>query len=252
LKAVILAAGQGTRLRPLTDDRPKCLVEIAGKTILDHQLEILRAAGVDDITVVAGYREDQIQRPGLRKIINPRYAETNMVYTLFCAHELMDGREDLIISYGDIVYEPKVLQTLLDCSAPVCLTIDKEWRRYWELRMDNPLEDAETLKLDGNRILELGEKTDRYDNIQGQYMGLIKVRADHALKIYSIWQGMDRNATYLGKDFDNMFMTGFLQHLINTGWNVRAAFVENGWLEIDSVEDMQLPDNGLWIPSKFD
>lgn len=246
MKAIIVAAGQGTRLRPLTDDRPKCLVELAGKPLLDHQLEVLRAEGVDDITVVAGYREDQIQRPGVRKRINPDFEFTNMVYTLFCARELMDNSSDLIISYGDIVYESRVLKALLACHAPVCLTVDIKWFDYWQKRMDNPLEDAETLKLNGDRILELGQKTDRYEDIQGQYMGLIKVRADHVPMLYATWQGMDRDALYLGKDFDNMFMTAFLQHLINTGWDVRAAFVENGWLEIDVVEDLELASYGFW------
>lgn len=247
MKAIILAAGQGTRLRPLTNDRPKCLVELGSKPLLDHQLDVLRGAGINDITVVAGYREDQIKRAGLRKILNPRYAFTNMVYTLFCAHELMDGKEDLIISYGDIVYEPRVLQALLDCNAPVCLTIDREWRRYWELRMDNPLEDAESLKLaDGDKIVELGRKTDSYDDIQGQYMGLIKVRADHVPLLPQVWERMDKSASYFGKDFDNMFMTSFLQHLIDIGWDVRAAFVDNGWLEIDAPEDLELADAGVW------
>ena len=248
MRAIILAAGQGTRLRPLTDDRPKCLVELAGKPLLDHQLEVLRSEGVEDITVVAGYREDQIQAPSVRKIINPDFDSTNMVYTLFCAHELMDGSSDLIISYGDIVYEPRVLQALLECRAPICLTIDAKWLDYWRKRMDNPLEDAETLKLDGDRILELGKKPDSYEDIQGQFMGLIKVRADHVPKLDGAWRDLDGSACGDG-DSANMYTTDFIQHLINGGWDVRAAVVENGWLEIDEPQDVELAATGLfWQP----
>jgi len=251
LKAIILAAGQGTRLRPFTDDRPKCLVELAGRPLLDHQLETLRAAGIKDIHIVAGYRADQVVRSGVNRLINERYATTNMVTTLFTAEELMTGDEDLIISYGDIVYETRILKALLACTAPVCLTVDSSWQQYWAMRMDDPLTDAETLKLvDGDRIVELGKKPNSYDDIQGQYMGLIKIRADHVQKLADVWHRLDTSATYDGKDFDNMYMTSFIQTLIDKGWDVRAARIDNGWLEIDEPGDLELADRGIWNPAQ--
>ncbi|RZU99110.1 NTP transferase domain-containing protein [Spiribacter vilamensis] len=239
MKAIILAAGQGTRLRPLTDDKPKCLVELAGKPLLDHQLEVLRAAGVDDIHVVAGYRADQLDRPDFTRHINERFAETNMVSTLFAANSVMTGEDDLIISYGDIVFEPRVLAALQAVDAPIGLAVDREWQRYWAARMDDPLADAETLRLaDGDRIIELGKKPESYADIQGQYTGLIKIRADHVAWLPQVWRAMDRAASYDGKDYDNMYMTSFVQHLIDKGWEARAAFVDNGWAEIDCETDL--------------
>ena len=159
MTVIILAAGQGTRLRPLTNNKPKCLVELAGKPLLDHQLEVLCAAGVGDIHVVAGYRADKLDRPDFTRHINERYADTNMVSTLFVAESVMTGDSDLIISYGDIVYEPRVLSALCMVDAPISLVVDREWRRYWAARMDNPLSDAETGQLtDGNRVKGLGKK----------------------------------------------------------------------------------------------
>jgi L-glutamine-phosphate cytidylyltransferase len=239
VKALILAAGQGTRLRPLTDDRPKCLVELRGTSLLERQAAVLRRGGVEDITVVSGYRADQIRSRGFATRINPRYAETNMVATLFCAIDLMDDRQDLLICYGDIVYEPRVLSALLGVDAPVTVMVDRQWLRYWQLRLDDPLTDAETLKLGpGGRLLELGKKPRGYESIEAQYMGLIKVRADHVALFKQAYSSMDRAATYDGKSFDNMYMTSFIQHLIDGGWDVRVAETDNGWLEVDSVEDL--------------
>ena len=239
MKAMILAAGQGTRLRPLTDDRPKCLVEFAGKPLLEHQLEVLRAGDVDDIHIVGGYRAEQLERPDATLHINPRFAETNMVSTLFAAENVMTGESDLIISYGDIVFEPRVLAALQACDAPIALAVDREWKRYWAARMDDPLADAETFKvLDGDRVVELGKKPESYAEVQGQYTGLIKVRADHVAGLPEVWRAMDRNATYDGKDYDNMYLTSFIQHLIDIGWDVRAAFVDNGWAEFDCEGDI--------------
>lgn len=240
MNALILAAGQGTRLRPLTDDCPKCLVELGGKSLLERQAAVLRRAGIQDITVVSGYRADQIAARGFATRVNPRYAMTNMVATLFSAADLMDSALDLVICYGDIVYESRVLSSLLAVDAPVTVMIDRQWLRYWRLRLDDPLTDAETLKLgpDG-RLRELGKKPRDYSEIEGQYMGLIKVRADHVQKFRQVYAAMDRAALYDGKDFDNMYMTSFIQYLIDQGWDVRVAETDNGWLEVDSVSDLQ-------------
>ncbi|WP_163575909.1 phosphocholine cytidylyltransferase family protein [Halomonas faecis] len=248
MKAIILAAGQGTRLLPLTYHTPKCLVELAGKPLLEHQLATLRGAGINDIHVVAGYCAEQLDRPDITRHLNPDYASTNMVSTLFAADVIMTGEEDVIISYGDIVYEASVLQTLMECNAPICLAVDTEWKAYWAARMDDPLEDAETLKMvEGNRVTELGKEPRSYDDIQGQYTGLIKIRADHVNQLLQAWRGMDKAARYDGKDYANMYMTSFLQHLIDSGWEVRAVQIENGWAEVDCQKDLQVATH-FWNP----
>ena len=240
MKAIILAAGQGTRLQPLTNNRPKCMVELMGKPLLERQVGVLQSQNISDITVIAGYREEKIQIKGVKKLINARYARTNMVYTLFTAKSIMTGNEDLIVSYGDIIYEPKVLSALISCNAPICLTVDKAWRRYWELRMDNPLDDAETLKIKNEKIVELGKKPTSYDEIEGQYMGLMKIKAKYVKPMIDLWVNMDKSAIYDGKSYENMFMTSFIQHLIDLGWDVAPAWVSNGWLEVDSVDDLEV------------
>lgn len=241
MRVIILAAGLGTRMQPITNDRPKCLVPLCGRPLLNRQIDVLREAGLDNIILVGGYRADRLQGLGLPLVINDDYAVTNMVKTLFCAEEYMQPGEDLIIAYGDIVYELRVLKSLISCNAHLCIAVDRAWREYWEARMENPLDDAETLKLDGfDRIVELGKKAKSYEEIQGQYIGLIKIAGDYVQDFRQAWHQMDRNASYDGKDFNNMYMTSFLQHLINLGWEARAAFTENGWLEVDTLSDLYL------------
>lgn len=239
MKVIILAAGQGTRLRPLTDHKPKCLIELEGKPLLEHQIAILQRAGVNNIHVVAGHCAEQLERPDITLHLNDRYASTNMVSTLFSAESVMTDDDDLIITYGDIVYESRVLQSLLNCTAPICITVDTEWKRYWTSRMDDPLSDAETLKMiDGNRIIELGKKPNHYNDIQAQYIGMIKVRADHVVQLAQTWHDMNKSALYDGKNYDNMYMTSFLQYLIDNGWETRGALIKNGWAEVDCQSDL--------------
>jgi choline kinase len=241
MKALILAAGRGTRLAPLTDDRPKCMIALDGITLLERQLGTLREFGVTDVTVIGGYHGESIESTGVPTVINREYARSNMVYTLFCASHLMDGSSDMIIAYGDIVYEPRVLKALLDCDAPVCVVVDTEWRRYWQLRMDDPLADAETLKLDAlGRVLELGKKPRGYGEIQGQYMGLIKVKKEYVTDLVEIFNNLNPNGLYDGVTRKDMYMTSFLQHLIDIGWRVQSVPVANGWLELDTMRDLEL------------
>lgn len=243
MRAVILAAGQGERLRPLTDDKPKCLVAVAGKPILHRQINVLRDTGISDITLIGGYQKQVLQKAGdefgVKFLSNDNYQTTNMVTTLFTARELMTKDEDLLICYGDIIYERRVLDAVLNSKEPISIAIDKEWRRLWELRMDDPLSDAETLRLDENgKILELGQKPNSYDDIQGQYMGLIKVSASSLPEFVNVYDNLDKKALYESKSFDQMYMTAFIQHLINAGWHVQSVPVENGWLEVDTLDDL--------------
>lgn len=240
-RALILAAGQGTRLQPHTLDKPKCLVPLLGQSLLERQVTVLRQAGIDNIHIVAGYRADQIERLGFSVSINPRFATTNMVTSLFSAQTFMQQSGDLLIAYGDIVYQQDNLQRLLACDDEIALMIDRQWRRYWQLRLSDPLQDAETLLMDSSgHVTELGRKPDSYTQIQGQYTGLIKLRGDKIADIIAFYQGLDHNARYDGQDFDNMYMTSFLQALINAGWKAKACMVDNGWLETDTAEDLQL------------
>ena len=238
-RVLILAAGQGARLRPLTNDKPKCLVPLLGKSLLERQVNTIKQCGIDDIHIATGYRSDQIEALGFATSINSRFDSTNMVESLFSALSFIEKEGDLIIAYGDIVYEQENLETLLASDDEIALMIDLKWRDLWSLRLENPLDDAETLVMDEhNYVTELGKKPDSYERIQGQYTGLIKIRSNKIAEFVKFYQLLDRNALYDGKDFDNMYMTSFLQLLINSGWKTKAVLVENGWLEIDSVEDL--------------
>lgn len=241
MRAVVLAAGEGNRLRPHTLDRPKCMVELLGYPLVKWQLDTLRGAGIEDITLVTGYRAEMLRKLGVATRHNPEFASTNMVHTLMCARDLLDGEDDVLVAYSDIVYERRVLDAILGSDAPVSTTIDSNWQSLWCSRNENPLVDAETLRVDeDSNIIELGRKPTSLQQIEGQYMGLTKIRADHVCMLLEHYCSLDREAVYDGKDFVNMYMTSFLQSLIDSGHPVRAVRVAGGWLEIDSSADLAL------------
>ena len=243
LKAIILAAGEGTRLRPYTLDRPKCLVEVDGLSLLDRQLAVLSTETIDPIVVIGGYRIEMLERPGIELRMNARYAETNMVWTLFCAEDDLEG--ELLLCYGDIVYSREVLQTVLNSAADIAVTIDLDWEAYWRARNEDPLDDAETLKLaaDG-RILEIGQKPKSLAEIEGQYMGLMKFSTKGTQLLKKTFHEARSAGVLRGKSPEKAYMTDLLQAMIDLDIRLDAVPVHGGWVEVDTVDDLLSPVTG--------
>lgn len=237
-KAIILAAGEGTRLRPYTLERPKCLVEVEGKSLLDRQLAVLAAEGVKDVTMIGGYKADMLKRDGIGLHLNPRYYETNMVWTLFCAEPALEG--GALLCYGDIVYSRQALQALLAAPGDIAVTIDLDWEAYWRARNEEPLDDAETLKLDADgRILEIGQKPKSLTEIEGQYMGLIKLSATGAQQLRQVFHEASVKGSLRGKSLEKAYMTDLLQAMIDLGYRLDSVPVNGGWVEVDTVSDLE-------------
>ena len=239
-RAIILAAGTGSRLRPLTATEPKCLLNFQGQSLLQHQLDTLSQAGIEQVTVVGGHGLGALRKLGLHCIENPDYKVTNMVHSLFCARALMTGEEDLIIAYGDIIYQPENLAVVLNTPGDWVLMSDLGWHDYWSARFTDVLADAESFITDGlGRVRQLGDKVNDHRLIQGQFTGLMKVSAAAVRRLESLYQQLSADAA-LSASLPNMYMTEFIQQAIHAGWQVTAAEVNHGWLEFDSLSDLRL------------
>jgi choline kinase len=242
MKAVILAAGQGQRLRPLTDSYPKALVPVNGKPIIERALESLRAGGVTNVSAVGGWKAETLKPLGIPVHINPRYDRTNMVASLMCARDWLGG-DDALVVYGDILFHPRAVQALVAEKAGVAIGVNTKWRALWEARMADPLADAETLQMDtAGNVTDIGKRPTSYDQVQGQYMGLIKFSREALPRVLGFYDQMDRSARYDGKDFDNMYMTSFLQAIADRLEPVRAVLIDGGWMEVDSHEDLEVAE----------
>lgn len=240
-RAIILAAGSGSRLMPYTDGRPKGMVALAGLPLLERQIATLRQAGITDITLVGGYQAWQLERFDCPIVLNPDYARTNMVASLHKAEAAFDGSSDLVICYSDIVYDPAVLNALLAGSGEITVAADKNWQSLWQARMEDPLSDAESFRLSSDGcIAELGRKVANIGEIEGQYIGLIRVATAAQSRFFELYNSLDKSLSYEGQPFKNLYLTGYLQMLIESGWSLKPAWIKNGWLEIDTVGDLQI------------
>jgi choline kinase len=233
MKAIILAAGRGSRMKKITDDRPKCLVELRGKPLLEWQLASLHKAGISEISIVTGYKSELLSNRSLTTFHNPRWEETNMVFSLACAQEWLQA-EPCIVSYSDIFYEASSVESLMTCQASLAVTYDPHWLKLWEKRFGNPLIDAETFRLKPDSTLaEIGNKPKSLTEIQGQYMGLLRFTPESWNEVIRI------RAELTPAQYDKMHMTGTLQKIIEAGrMDVTAVPYEDEWGEVDSADDL--------------
>lgn len=241
MKLIILAAGEGKRLRPYTNDKPKCMVRYQEKEIISHILDTAKPY-MSDIAIVGGYKFDVLKEflkdENIKFYKNSKFSSTNMLYTLFSAKEFLD--DDIIISYADIVYESKILEKLIKSENDFSVVVDKKWKELWLQRMPNPLEDAETLKIQNDKIKEIGKKPTSYDEIQAQYIGLVKIKKHFLEPMINFYENLDKNARYDGQNFENMYFTSFIQGLIDKFDCVSPVYIQGGWVEIDSVLDLEV------------
>lgn len=242
VKAIILAAGKGERLRPLTDNLPKCMVKLFGKNLLQWQLDTFRSCGINDITVVTGYKNEKIGFSGIKYYKNPDYESTNMIETLFCAYDQIEG--SVIVSYGDIIFEKKNLKKLIESKNDISVVIDSKWKRYWQVRFDDPLDDAESLIINNEGFIQnIGQKVVNYSEIQGQYIGLMKFQNDGIKNLKNFYKDSKKksqsgvNPLNPSIPFEKSFLTDLLQGLILAGYKIKAIPIHNGWLEVDSIQD---------------
>jgi L-glutamine-phosphate cytidylyltransferase len=235
IRAVILAAGRGSRMGPLGDHLPKCLVELEGRPLIERQIAALRRGGIDQIGVVRGYRAETIEFPGLSYFANLRWAETNMVMSLAAAAPWLRAGP-VIVSYADIFYRSELVRGLLAASGELVISYDRDWRRLWTRRFADPLADAETFRINtAGQLLEIGGKTARIEDIEGQYMGLLKFTP-------RAWGAVEALLSTLDSPIrDRLDMTGLLRRLL-TGkeMSISTLGTDGQWGEIDNPEDVAL------------
>ncbi|MEO6579681.1 MAG: NTP transferase domain-containing protein, partial [Sphingomicrobium sp.] len=160
MKAIILSAGQGSRLGHLTDDRPKCLIEFAGKSLLDWQLDTLAANGVDEVVVVTGFQDDQIEAslgrrsggPRVRTLFNPFFKVADNLGSLYMVRHELTG--DCLVWNGDTLVSTELMARVVGNHTPgICVTIDRK-ASYDDDDMKVVADDDGRLKAIGKRIAE--------------------------------------------------------------------------------------------------
>ena len=243
MKAIILAAGQGTRLKKYTQNLPKGMLVFMDKTIVERQIALYRSCGITDISVVRGFAADKINYNGVKYYTNADFANTNMVESLMAAKVEFD--DDIIVSYSDILFEERLLRGMMGSRADFGVAVDDSWKDYWQKRYGRVDFDTESLAIDTDcNITELGLENPRLEDISARYIGLLKFSKkglSHACAILeaAYRDFADKPWQQSGKPVRKAYMTDLLNALIQSGENVKAVHFEHGWIEFDTNEDYE-------------
>lgn len=250
ITAVILAAGQSQGLLPLTEELPKPMLDLKGKTILERQIDVLNACGVKDIVVVRGYKKEAIKLPNVRYYDNDEFTTTNEVFSLFRAAKELSG--PFVVLYGDIVFERGHLEKLLKSPADISVVVDRafvEGQRPKDARGVPDLVVLKDAQEAGYRFVgaEAPHQVARIGRAipateaHGEFIGMAMFTAKGARLLtdcyHQLQETRDKGRFHEAESLRAASLTDLLQELVDRGADVQAIDVYKGWLEIDTFED---------------
>lgn len=238
MKAVILAAGQGTRIRSVHGEHPKCMIEVDNATILDHQLDALYAAGISDVAIVVGYEKEQIINHVMNRkvsniqrvsfIENPAFAITNNIYSLWLALEWLRG-DSFVVLNADVIFDPDVLGIAVLTNAPISMIVDPLWR-------------DETMKviIHGDRVMQMSKKISR-EQFSGTYIGITIFSKEIQARFF------DEMRTLISAGRVNDFFNVAVQELVDEGVHVGYTSTDGlAWAEIDDPMDLSFAQQNVF------
>jgi phosphoenolpyruvate phosphomutase len=241
MKAIIVAAGPGSRLNPLTNERPKCLLQVGGKTILERALESLRENGIKRIAVVRGYCSQLIDYPNITYYENPNYRENNILRSLFYAEREMN--DDFIFSYSDIIYNSEIVAKLIECEAEIAITVDVNWLQRYDGRDLHPVSEAELVKVENDKVVKIGKEVVRPDEAHGEFIGLAKFTRAGAESMRTAYHRIAEERPTApfqhAASLEKAYMTDMIQELVDNGSLAQNIDIKGGWMEIDTPQDFE-------------
>ena len=239
-KALIIAAGLGSRLKKHTENLPKCMLDFGGKTLLQRQLDAYKKNSIKNISVIRGYKKEKINYKGLKYYENTDFRNNNILNSIFYAEDFING--NIVISYSDILFDSVVVKRTLQSNHDISVVVDIDWRGYYVGRKDHPLSEAENVIFNSNNEVEkIGKINTGNEEVHGEFIGMIKLSnrgceifKEHFHRLKKLyWNKPFQRAAI----FQKAYLTDFIQELVDIGVKIHCVIIESGWKEIDTVED---------------
>ena len=243
MKAIFIAAGEGLRLENITKDLPKPLVDVNGKSIIERQISLLRKNNVNDIVVTTGYKKEKFTFKNIEYVHNPNFREQEQTGSLMTARSKIVG--DVLIMFGDILFEEIILQQMLDSKGDIVIAVDKNWEKSYEERHDNPKSEADKVLIKDNKVIQISAKNIEVndDNDVGELLGLIKLSMKGSKILIDQYEKLENS--HIGKfhdavSFKKAKFVDMLQELLSSGIVITPVSIKGKWCEIDTKHDLEI------------
>jgi phosphoenolpyruvate phosphomutase len=236
--AVVLAASRGAGLEAVTADKPKVMLPIAGKPLLRRLVEAFKKEGINDITVVGGYRADAIDTSGIRLVVNERHAQTGELASLACAARSFTA--DTVISYGDLLFRSYILRDLVESDSDFCVVVDSS--QTPQAGTSNTdfayCSTADDRALFGQKVwldsVNSSASDARSETPQGRWMGLLNVRGGARERLVQMLETLKGRA-----DFDTLDMAALLNALVAAGERIEVQYVHGHWRGVNDLDELR-------------
>lgn len=229
-QAVILAAGRGSRLEHLTDARPKCLVEVGGAPLLERQLEALAQVGIEDVTIVAGYRADEVRRAvgGRARIVaNDAWDSTNSLYSMALCRDAV--RRDMLVMNCDVLAHPLALQRLLEAGPNAFLYDSRSGADEEEMKVE----------LRCGRLVAMSKQLPAH-RAHGENVGILLFDAAAAQALFR------HAADLIDEGQRNVWLAAAVERLARTIPLRGVDIADLPWIEIDFPDDLERAQAQVW------
>ena len=246
MRGIVIAAGPGSRMGAYAEDRPKCLLPIAGRPMLEWTIENLRAAGCDELVIVAGHRAEMIRVPDARIVVNEDWRDTNILHSLMTARAYLKG--PVMVTYSDIWVESSIYRRLSETPGDIVLVVDRDWQAYYQGRTCHPIPEAENVLFgDDGALADIGKHLDPAQTKGlncGEFLGLWRMTANGARRFRDLFGELDARLAadaplQQARHWKKAYITDIVQELVDRGEPVQCAVIERGWAELDTVQDYE-------------
>ncbi len=241
--AVVLAASRGAGLEAVTADKPKVMLPIAGKPLLRHLVEAFKKEGINDITVVGGYRADAIDTSGIRLVVNEQHEKTGELASLACAAKSFTA--DTVISYGDLLFRSYILRDLVETDSEFCVVVDSSQHpeagasstdfAYCSTADDRALFGQKVwLESVTSSSTAASNGATGTGTPQGRWMGLLNVRGAGRERLVATLGALQQRA-----DFNTLDMAALLNELVRAGEKIEVQYVHGHWRGVNDLDELR-------------
>ena len=224
------------------------MIKLFGKTLIERQIGIYQKCGIEDITIVTGYKSETINFSGINYVKNQDYTTTNMNESLFCASEKLS--DSVIISYTDIVFEQKMIQQMLQFSGDIGIAVSLNWKKNYDVRTLHPLSEAENVLIENKKIIQIKKDISEESSDQkiGEFLGIMKLSKEGGKVLLQKYLELKENHVgtfHMAKSLKDAYITDMLQEIIDSGYDVSPVIVDGNWREIDTPQDLEEVERSL-------
>jgi len=241
INVIILAAGMGKRLGPLTKDIPKGMVKLFGKSLLEMQIDIFKKCGIDDISIVSGYLAEKINFPSITYFKNENFSTTSGNESLYCAKQKLD---DTIICYSDLVFDISIIKKMIDFNGDMGIAVKSDWESRYVERTLHPISEADNVLFDeSGKIIEIRKNIQKPNANIGEFLGVVRLSSKCSglfLKRFSELKESHVGTFHGSPSLKQSIIPDMIQELIDLGTSVKPVMVSEKWVEIDTPEDLDI------------